>query len=269
MTIPYFLRVAYVGTGFYGWQVQSVLRSVQGDLWQALRAIDPQAPLPAGTGRTDAGVHAKAQGTLVLMAREWDPYRLLAAVNAHLPWDVRVMAAQRVPEGFFPRAHAVAKRYVYRILEGPAEDPFQHQRRWHVFGLRPLDRGAMAAAAAHLVGTHDFSSFRHQECAARSPLRTVYRADLVQDGAALDLVFEGNRFLMHMVRIMAGTLVEVGKGRYRAGDLPDILAARDRGRAGITAPPHGLCLDHVWYQRRWGIGEPSPWAEDPSMEIDC
>ena len=81
-------------------------------------------------------------------------------------------------------------------------------------------------------------------------------------------MFEGNRFLMHMVRIMAGTLVEVGKGRYRAGDLPGILAARDRRRAGITAPPHGLCLDQVWYQRRWGIGEPSPWPEDPTREID-
>jgi tRNA pseudouridine38-40 synthase len=261
MTIPYFLRVAYVGTGFYGWQVQSALRSVQGELWRAVRAFDPQAGMPAGTGRTDAGVHAAAQGALVELAREWEPYRLLAAINAHLPWDVRVMAARRAPEGFFPRAHAVAKRYVYRIQEGPAEDPFQHLRRWHVFGREPLDRAAMAAAAVHLVGEQDFSSFRHKECAALSPVRTVHRADLAGDGPALDLVFEGNRFLMHMVRIMAGTLVEVGKGRFRPEDLPAILAARDRARAGITAPPHGLCLDEVWYQRRWGLGAPSPWPE--------
>jgi tRNA pseudouridine38-40 synthase len=269
MTIPYFLRVAYVGTDFYGWQIQSSLRSVQGDLWQGLRAFEPGAPMPAGTGRTDAGVHARGQGVLVRMGKEWDPYRLLAAINAHLPWDVRVMAAQRAPEGFFPRAHAVAKRYVYRIQEGPAEEPFQHLRRWHVFGVKPLDRAAMAEAAGHLVGAHDFSSFRHSECAALSPHKKVYRIGLEADGPALDLVVEGNRFLMHMVRIMAGTLVEVGKGRYRASDLPAILEARDRRRAGITAPPHGLCLEQVWYQRRWGIGESSPWLEDPEPNVDA
>ena len=126
----------------------------------------------------------------------------------------------------------------------------------------------MAAAAGHLVGSHDFSSFRHRECAALSPHRTIYRIALEADGDALDLVFEGNRFLMHMVRIMAGTLMEVGKGRYRAVDLPAILDARDRRRAGITAPPHGLCLDKVWYQRRWGIGEPSPWPEEAEAGDD-
>jgi tRNA pseudouridine38-40 synthase len=261
MTLPYFLTVAYVGTGFFGWQVQSTLRSVQGELWRALQALEPEAPMPAGTGRTDAGVHARAQGALVQMAKEWEPYRLLAALNAHLPWDARVLAAQPAPEGFFPRAHAVAKRYVYRIQEGPAADPFQHLRRWHVYGQEPLDRAAMAAAAAPLVGTHDFSSFRHRECAALSPERTVYRIALEGAGAELDLVFEGNRFLMHMVRIMAGTLVEVGKGRLRPEQTADILAARDRRRAGITAPPHGLCLERVWYQSRWGLGEPSPWPE--------
>jgi tRNA pseudouridine38-40 synthase len=266
MTIPYFLRVAYVGTGFYGWQIQTSLRSVQADLWKAVRAFEPQSPMPAGTGRTDAGVHARAQGVLILLGKEWDPYRLQAAINAHLPWDVRVMSAQRAPEGFFPRAHAVAKRYVYRIQEGAAEDPFKQLRRWHVFGAQPLDRDAMAEAARHLVGAHDFSSFRHRECAALSPHRTIYRVGLEAEGEALDLVFEGNRFLMHMVRIMAGTLMEVGKGRYRAADMPAILDARDRRKAGITAPPHGLYLEKVWYQKRWGIGEVCPWPEDPQTE---
>ena len=266
MAHPHFLRVAYVGSGFSGFQIQSVLRSVQGDLWKAVRAFDPEAPMPQGTGRTDAGVHARAQGVLVLLGREWDPYRLLAACNAHLAPDVRVLSACPAPEGFFPRAHAVSKRYVYRIQEGPAEDPFLHLRRWHVHGAVPLDRQAMAQAAAHLVGTRDFSSFRHQECAAKSPVKEIHGIRLDGEGPALDLVFEGNRFLMHMVRIMAGTLVEVGKGRYRAADLPAILEARDRRRAGITAPPHGLYLDEVWYQARWGIGEPSPWPEEPPRD---
>ena len=262
MAFPFFLRVAYVGTGFFGWQIQTSLRSVQRELWTALQAFDPEAPMPQGTGRTDAGVHARAQGVLVRMTRDWEPYRLLAAVNAHLPRDVRVMAAQPAPGDFFPRAHAVAKRYVYRLQEGPAEDPFLVDRRWHVRGAQPLDRAAMAEAAGHLVGFHDFSSFRHAECAARSPLKRIHAIGLEGAGEALDLVFEGNRFLMHMVRIMAGTLVEVGKGRIRAEALPAILEARARRDAGITAPPHGLYLEQVWYQARWGIGEASPWPED-------
>ena len=263
MAYPFFLRVAYVGTRFYGWQIQTVLRSVQRDLWTALQALEPEVPMPQGTGRTDAGVHARAQGVLVRMAKPWDPYRLLAALNAHLAADVRVMEVQAAPEDFFPRAHAVAKRYVYRLEEGPADDPFQRDRRWHVRGAAPLDRAAMAEAARHLVGFHDFSSFRHQECAARTPWKRIYAITLAGDGPSLDLVFEGNRFLMHMVRIMAGTLMEVGKGRFQPGALPEMLEARDRRRTGITAPPHGLYLEKVWYQARWGLGEPCPWPEDP------
>jgi tRNA pseudouridine38-40 synthase len=266
MTYPYFLRCAYVGTGFSGFQIQSTLRSVQGDLWKALRIFDPAAPMPQGTGRTDAGVHARAQGVLVELSKEWDPYRLLAAFNANLAPDVRVLEAMAAPPGFFPRAHAVGKRYVYRIQEGPAQDPFLYLRRWHVHGAEPLDREAMAQAAAHLEGIHDFSSFRHQECAAKSPVKEIWSIRLEGQGPALDLVFEGNRFLMHMVRILSGTLMELGKGRYRAQDVPDILEARDRRRSGITAPPHGLYLEKVWYQKRWGILEPSPWPEEPPRD---
>lgn len=263
MEHPFFLRVAYLGTAFRGWQVQPDQRTVQGALWRALRAVEPQAPMPQGTGRTDAGVHARAQGVRILCARPWDPYRLLAALNAHLPPDARVMACQPAPEGFWPRQHAVAKRYVYRIAEGPAESPFDHDRRWHVHGAQPLDRAAMERATPCLVGTHDFTSFRHQECAAKTPIRTIYNVALEGQGPHLDLVFEGTRFLMHQVRIMAGTLVEVGKGRRAAEEFPGILAARSRAAAGPTAPPHGLCLEEVWYQSCWGLGSPCPWGEPP------
>jgi hypothetical protein len=132
MSHPYFLTVAYAGAGFHGWQIQSVLRSGQGELWKALQALDPGAPMPQGTGRTDAGVHARAQGVLIQATRAWDPYRLLAALNAHLPKDIRVQAVQAAPEGFFPRQHAIAKRYVYRLGLGPAEDPLMAAFRWHV-----------------------------------------------------------------------------------------------------------------------------------------
>lgn len=261
MGYPYFLRVAYLGTPFYGWQVQTSLRSVQGDLWKALQCLEPDVALPQGTGRTDAGVHARAQGVLVHMGKIWDPYRLLAALNAHLPPEIRVQNCLIAPEGFWPRQHAVAKRYTYRINEGPAEDPFEHGRRWHLYKAHPLDRVAMAEAAKHLHGEQDFSSFRHQECVAKTPVRIIHNIELISRGSCLDLAFEGNRFLMHQVRIMAGTLVEVGLGRIAPSDLPGILAARDRRRAGRTAPAEGLCLDQAWYQARWGIGPPSPWGE--------
>lgn len=261
MLLPYFLRVAYIGTSFHGWQIQTSLPSVQREVWKAQQAFDPGAPMPQGTGRTDAGVHAMAQGVLVHASRPWDPYRLLAAFNAHLPDTVRVLFAVAAPEGFFPRHHAVAKRYVYRISEGPAENPFDHGRRWHLHGRQALDRTAMAEAAACLPGRHDFSSFRCAECAAESPFRTVFKVELLEAGAKLDLLFEGDRFLMHQVRIMAGTLVEVGRGRFSPASLAAILEARNRSKAGPTAPADGLWLEKVWYQARWGIGEPSPWPE--------
>lgn len=261
MPYPFFLRLAYVGTSFYGWQIQTTLRSVQGELWKALRALDPGAPMPQGTGRTDAGVHARAQGVLVLAERDWDPYRLMAALNAHLPDDARVMAAQAAPAGFFPRHHAVAKRYVYKLQEGPAEDPFLRDRAWHIYGKEPMDRKALAQAAAHLVGEQDFSSFRAAECSAKTAVRIIYKIGLVDRGPALDLVFEGNRFLMHQVRIMTGTLVDVARNRKSPDSIQAILAERDRRASGISAPAHGLYMDQVWYQRRWGIGEPSPWPE--------
>lgn len=261
MSHPFFLTVAYAGAGFHGWQIQTSLRSGQGELWRALRAFDPEAPLPQGTGRTDAGVHARAQGVLIHTQRLWAPYRLLGALNAHLPADIRVLAVQPAPEGFFPRQHAVAKRYTYRLGLGAAADPLQAAFRWHVYQALPLDLEAMAAATAPLLGTHDFSSFRCAECVARTPVRTLHsvRVSRVEGGA--ELVFEGTSFLMHQVRIMAGTLVEVGRGRRSAESLEDVLRARDRRRAGPTAPPAGLCLEKIWYEARWGMGEPSPWGE--------
>jgi tRNA pseudouridine38-40 synthase len=261
MTFPFFLTVAYAGTGFHGWQIQSSLRSGQGELWKALQQLETGAPMPQGTGRTDAGVHARAQGVLVKVSKPWEPYRLLAALNAHLPKDIRVKAAQPAPEDFFPRQHAVAKRYVYRLGLGSAEDPLMAHLRWQIYRKEDLDLSAMVHAVDPLIGTHDFSSFRCSECAAKTPVRTVHAIRLVPQEGGIDLVFEGSSFLMHQVRILTGTLVEVGKGQRRAEDMATLLAARDRTRAGFTAPPQGLCLEKVWYESRWGLGEPSPFGE--------
>jgi len=261
MSHPFFLTVAYAGAGFHGWQIQTSLRSGQGDLWKALRAFDPEAPMPQGTGRTDAGVHARAQGVLVHTVKNWEPYRLLAALNAHLRPDIRVMAAQPAPEGFFPRQHALAKRYIYRLGLGPAADPLQSAFRWHVHLARQLDLEAMALAVQPLLGTHDFSSFRCAECVAKTPVRTIHGIRVVPVEGGADLVFEGSSFLMHQVRIMAGTLVEVGRGRRDVNSLAEVLQSRDRRRAGLTAPPEGLCMEKVWYEAKWGLGEPSPFGE--------
>ncbi|WLT30234.1 tRNA pseudouridine(38-40) synthase TruA [Geothrix sp. PMB-07] len=260
MSIPFFLTVAYAGAGFHGWQVQSTLRSGQGVLWEALRRLDPEAPLPQGTGRTDAGVHARAQGVLIHVTRVWEPYRLLAALNAHLPHDIRVMEARPAAPGFFPRQHAVAKRYVYRLGFGPAADPLQAAFRWHIYQAMPLNLNAMALAIKPLLGTHDFSSFRCVECVAKTPIRSLHGIGLVDVEGGIDLVFEGSSFLMHQVRIMAGTLVDVGRGRRSPDSLAGLLQAKDRRLAGPTAPPHGLCLEKVWYEAKWGLGEISPFG---------
>ena len=257
---PFFLVLAYTGTDFCGWQVQSAGRSVQGVLWSAVRRLWADAPMPQGTGRTDAGVHAKGQGALIRMNKDWDEYRLLAALNAHLPPDVRVRALQAAPEGFFPRHHAIAKRYVYRLDEGPSADPFLEYRRWHLYGAAPIDRRGMQAAASLLVGTHDFSSFRSRECSAATPIKTIFDIRLESSGAGLEIVFEGDRFMMHQVRIMTGTLVDVGRSRIQAEAVQEILNSKDRRKAGITAPPEGLCLEKIWYAPEWGIGEPCPFG---------
>ncbi len=262
MRHSFYLRLAYDGAGFHGWQIQSALPTVQGDLWRAMRALDPDAAMPQGTGRTDAGVHAEAQGVVARTIRPWEPYRLLAALNAHLPPAIRVMEAIEVPDEFYPRRHAVAKRYRYRLGLGPTAHPLERTIRWQLFQKDPLDQEAMASAAAAWIGTHDYSAFRHQECEAEHPVRTIHAIRLEPHRMGLDLVFEGNAFLMHQVRIMSGSLVQVGKGKIRVEDAPRILESRDRTQSGETAPAHGLCMEKVWYEARWGLNEPCPWGEE-------
>lgn len=256
MPYPYFFCLAYVGDGYRGWQIQSDVKTVQGELWSSLRKIWMGAPMPQGAGRTDTGVHANAQGVIVWMHKQWESHRLLAAVNAHLPDDIRVVAVQPAPSGFFPRHHATAKRYVYKLDEGAYANPFLDNRRWHLFGARPIDKDEVLRAGSFLVGTHDFSCFRCAECSANTAVRTIFDFRLVTRGRETDLIFEGDKFLMHQVRIMVGTLVGVGRGKIISDRLPEIISSKDRSQAGVTAPPEGLYLDKVWYSAEWGIGDP-------------
>lgn len=243
------LTLEYDGTRYVGWQVQPNGPSVQAEVERALAALHGGPRRVTAAGRTDAGVHALGQ---VASFPEPAPLPLAAYVkgmNALLPADVAVRAASVEPEGFDARRSARGKRYRYRILEHPTRAPLRRLDTWQLF--RTLDVAAMRAAAAPLVGRHDFAAFQAADCAAHHAVREVRRLEIeVAPGAGgreIAVVIEATAFVKHMVRNITGTLVEVGLGRRAAATIPDLLAARDRTLAGRTAPPQGLVLERVFY----------------------
>lgn len=246
------LVVEYDGRAFCGWQLQPGQRSVQGVIESALERLFGHPIRVSVSGRTDAGVHALGQVISFTSPQPRAPATVVKAMNATLPNDVAVVSAEPVPAAFDPRRWAWAKHYRYTWLERPARSPLRHDRVWPV--REPLDLAAMRAAAAQLVGTHDFTSFRAEGCTANGPVRTVEAADLRRVNDELWLEVMGQGFLRHMVRIIAGTLYDVGRGKRSPADFGAVLAAADRAKAGQTAPPGGLCLVRVDYQ-----DEPPPW----------
>lgn len=248
------LIVAYDGTAFSGWQVQpGGARTVQAVLESALSKVCAGAPVQvSAAGRTDAGVHATGQVVAfdAPVARPMTAF--VAGLNGILPEDVAVLRADEVAADFDPRRWALGKRYRYRIWNGPTRSPLERHRAWMIFS--PLDVAAMRAAAAHLLGEHDFASFQAAGCAAETTVREVRRVSVDGEaGGVLTVTVEATAFLRHMVRAMVGTLVEVGLGRRAADGMPEVLAARDRGAAGRTGPPQGLTLEAVYY----GEGPPA------------
>jgi tRNA pseudouridine38-40 synthase len=243
----YRLLLEYDGTRFVGWQRQPSGASVQGELERAVAFV---MGLPSvavmGSGRTDAGVHALGQVASFTVPVERDPAKLLRGINSLLPEDICCLDARRVMEGFCARKHARGKRYRYRILDGDRRSATR--ARFVTYEKRALDEGAMVRAADHLLGLHDFSSFRAVGSDVPTSTRELRELRVRRVGDELRLEVEGSGFLRHMVRIMAGTLLEVGRGRLEPDALRDILEARDRGRAGKTAAARGLCLMAVDYQ---------------------
>jgi tRNA pseudouridine38-40 synthase len=205
----------------------------------------------SGAGRTVGGVHARGQ-VASFTVREDERVLPIAAyvkgMNALLPDDVAVRAASVEPDGFDARRSASGKRYRYAILVDPVRAPLERLTAWQV--LRPLDVPAMRAAAAALVGRHDFAAFQAADCASEHAVRDLRRLDVLETAAGLDVVAEATAFVKHMVRNLVGTLVEVGQGRRGAASIPALLAGRDRAKAGKTAPARGLCLEEVYYDRR-------------------
>jgi tRNA pseudouridine38-40 synthase len=240
------LTVAYDGTHYVGWQRQASGESIQGLLEAALTTIDDRAVTVHGAGRTDAGVHAIGQVASARIACAHDEATLVRALNANLPPAVRVFDVRMMPDGFHARFSATGKTYEYRIWNGHAVPPTLRLYTWHV--PQPLDLAPMERATVAVGGEHDFAAFQGAGGATHTSVRRVTSAGWrrAADGS---LVFEisGEGFLRHMVRSLAGTLVEVGQRRRDPDDLARLLADPDRSRAGRTAPPEGLFLVKVEY----------------------
>jgi len=242
------LTVAYDGTGFVGWQKQARGASIQGLLEDALSALEGRRVTASAAGRTDAGVHALAQVVSVQLERSVDETTVVRAANARLPAAIRVLDAREMAQDFHARFRATRKTYRYRIWNAEILSPFESGRAWHV-PAPVLDVSAMAAAAHVFEGRHDFSTFQAAGSDVRTAERDVSSSRVVREEPVV-VLFEitGNGFLRHMVRSIAGTLVEVGRGRRSTASVSEGLAACDRGRAGPTAPAEGLFLVGVEYE---------------------
>ncbi|MBN9581957.1 MAG: tRNA pseudouridine(38-40) synthase TruA [Afipia sp.] len=242
----YKLIIEYDGAPFCGWQYQDTLPSVQGALEAAVTAMTGETLRVSGAGRTDAGVHALGQVAHVDIARPFRPDQVRDALNAHLrPQPIGVLSAEIVPETFDARFSAIRRHYVYRIANRRANLALDVGRAWRL--ARPLDVAAMHAAAQVLTGRHDFTTFRHTECQAKSPEKTLDVLDVARDGDAVTVTTSARSFLHSQVRSMVGSLVWVGHGRWSAADMKRALEARDRAACGPVAPPDGLYLVRVDY----------------------
>lgn len=245
------LTVEYDGRNFCGWQWQPGRRSVQAVLEQALSRVADQAVGVVCAGRTDAGVHALEQIAHFDTSVRRDPRAWLLGGNSHLPADVRILRAQPAAGDFHARYSAIARGYRYRILNRAARPALmQGQITWcHP----PLDALRMHAAAQALVGEHDFSSFRAQGCQSKSPVRLLHFIEVrrVHDEVVIEVA--ANAFVHHMVRNIAGALIEIGAGKRPTDWIERLLAVRNRSVAGITAAPEGLYLAGVCYPERYGL----------------
>ena len=240
----YRLTLAYDGTRYRGWQRLTGAATVQGRVEQALTEIFEQLIEIDGSGRTDAGVHAAGQ-----VASFHAPQRpietILPRLRHLLPDDIGAMALQYAPQRFHARLNATEKTYVYRVWNSAVPDVFE--RRFRAQVQQPLNVDAMERAAAMLVGTHDFQSFCANRQYKKSTVRTLKRLELTRDGDELHFCLTADGFLHHMVRILVGTLLEIGLGKRAPEEIDEIFAAQSREAAGETAPAKGLCLMEVRY----------------------
>lgn len=243
------MRIAFDGTDFHGFQVQPGLRTVQEVVEDALRHVLRHPLELIGSGRTDSGVHAAAMGTSFSTDCAIPPRRLASAITARLPDDIAILDLTHVHPAFHARRDAECKFYQYRIHNSVTRPVANFAQRYALHWWRPLDVDRMNAAAAHFVGTQDFSALAGAGCQRNSYLRTILHCGVERFFDEVRINVIGDGFLYQQVRIMVGTLMEVGLGRWSPDVVPGIIASRDRRRAGPTARPHGLCLRWVRYPR--------------------
>lgn len=239
--------LSYDGTRYDGWQKQgNTDRTIQGKLEAVLEKLEGSPVEVHGSGRTDAGVHAEGQVANFHLAKSMDPDGIMRYMNRYLPEDIAVTRACVMQERFHSRLNAVRKTYRYQIETAPKKNVFE---RCYYYGLgQELDVGKMEQAAAILTGTHDYKSFCGNKKMKKSTVRTIEKIEFEQSGSRLHIYFTGNGFLQQMVRILTGTLIEVGQGKCAPDKITRILDAQDRQAAGPTAPAQGLFLVNVGYE---------------------
>jgi tRNA pseudouridine38-40 synthase len=240
------LTIAYDGSSFVGWQRQANGESIQGLIEDALAVLDGRHVPVAGAGRTDAGVHAISQVASATLEREIDAATVVRAVNAHLPDTIRVTDACEMPAAFHARFDARRKTYRYRVWNDEVMSPFERAYAWHV-PAPELDERAMDDAARLMEGRHDFAAFQTAGTETDGTERTVFHSRVERAGRLVTYEVSGDGFLRHMVRAVIGTLVDIGRLRLPPSAMADVLASKDRARAGRTAPPEGLFLVRVDY----------------------
>lgn len=239
------ILVEYEGTAYSGWQRQKNALSIQEVLETVISSVTGERIYMVGSGRTDAGVHALGQVANFKTETRIPPEKLPYAINSKLPKDIVIKHAEIVPENFHARFAAKAKIYTYTIYNAKFPSPLL--RRYSCFFSRPLDVKAMERAAQILTGTHDFASFMASGSRVNSTVRRIDRLEVFQSGNLIKFELEANGFLYNMVRIIAGTLLDVGINKIKADEMVSILKSKDRSRAGKTLPPQGLCLEKVIY----------------------
>lgn len=252
------LTLAYDGAKFHGWQIQPGVATIQRSLTDAIRKITQEPVSIYGASRTDAGVHALGQVASFKTRSQLMAEELRRAMNALLPPEIRVVAAEEMGSDFHARWQAQEKTYHYRIFRGEVVSPFEYQRVLHY--PYPLDEEAMSAAAKCFEGEHDFSSFTASSGSEetdkdRSPVRMIFRSELERHPEKEEIIYvvTGKSFLRYMVRKIVGTLLEVGRGKLRVEDIAGVFEAQDRSRSGPTAPPEGLYLVGLKYPEPWKI----------------
>jgi tRNA pseudouridine38-40 synthase len=241
------LTVEYDGTDYSGWQKQPQAPTVQGTLEDRLKLICGHPVDLLAAGRTDAGVHALGQTANFHTQSSLPIERIAKVLNQLLPHDIRIVKAQEVPSTFHATYHAQAKLYRYIIRNSKDYTVFDRHTYHHM--RLPLDLIAMKKAARHLLGTHDFTAFRGALGRRANPKRTLLKIQIRKKGKDVILDYTGESFLHQMIRILSGTLVYVGSGKFKPGDVPGILKSKDRKKAGPTLPPNGLFLVKVFYPK--------------------